>query len=126
MKTIFKFLLSGSLVVTLGSLQTMTAAAGVWDRVNQVTGAINNTSSKVDQVNNAKNQVQNMGSKLPKPAPKNKQVVEEAASETESPEGFELTKTNNPIQGEWGTQQKQCPGGNSATCSDGLVDMMNC
>jgi len=115
----FRFLL---IAILLSFLSTGNASAGWMDKINQVTGRINQTSQQVDNVNNAKNQVQSLGSKLPKPKAKNKN--DEVATET-SAEGFELTKTNNPIKGEWGTQKKACAV-NSATCQNGLTDFSNC
>src|SRR6185503_1219988 len=121
MKTILRFLLIGLLI---SAFYATNAAAGIMDRINQVTGRINQTSQQVDNVNNAKNQDQRLGSKLPKPAAKKNKAAEDSGEST-SPDGFELTKTSNPIKGEWGTQEKACAV-NSATCQNGLTDFSNC
>jgi hypothetical protein len=38
---------------------------------------------------------------------------------------FELTKTTNPIKGTWGNQVT-CAGPNTATCANGMDNMVNC
>jgi len=115
----------GGLMIAIGFYAT-TASAGLLDKINQATSRINQASQQIDNVNNAKNQVQGMGSKLPKPSAKNKAVPELASNHIETaPEGNALTPTTNPIKGEWGNQVT-CAGPNSATCQNGLDSMVNC
>lgn len=104
------------------------AQAGLWDAVNQATGKINEANNKVNQVKRAKQQVEGMGSSLPKPPAKTKNAAVPAAAAAGAAVGaggFELTPTTNPIKGEWGTQVT-CAGPNSATCQNGMDNIMNC
>jgi hypothetical protein len=106
----------------MGAAMPTDAAAGWMDKINQVTSKINQTSQQVDNVNRAKQQVESLGSKLPKPSAKNKSAADQ---ESEDAAEFELTKTKNPIKGEWG-DQVTCAGPNTATCQNGMVNLVNC
>jgi len=119
MNTLSKFFFSVLIVVAVATVYATSAAAGWMDKINQATSKINQTSQQVDNVSRAKQQVEGLGSKLPKPSGKNK------ISSDVSPEGFELTKTSTPIKGEWGTQEKSCTH-NSSTCASGMVNFTNC
>jgi hypothetical protein len=120
MNSVSKNLSSILLVVVLMAVYATQAGAGWLDKINQVTSTINNTSQQVDNMNRAKQQVESLGSKLPKPSAKKAKQEEDVSSD-----GFELTKTNNPVKGAWGTQEKTCTH-NSATCAQGTVDFTNC
>jgi hypothetical protein len=87
------------------------------DKISQVTGKVNQASQQVQQIKQAKDQIQSVSQKMHKTSSKN----------TEAPQTkvHKLTKTTNPVKGEWGTQVT-CEGPNSATCQNGLDDLVNC
>lgn len=103
-------------------LSSIPAHAGLWDVVNQATGKINEANQKTEQVKRAKQQMDGMASSLPKSGSRSK---DGSILSNENTGNFELTPTSNPIKGEWGTQVT-CAGANSATCQNGMDNIMNC
>lgn len=106
------------------------ASAGFLDRLNQATSAVQ--------------QVQSAGrtaaSVIPKKSSKNSDNSDnstnpENSDDTDKPKTsgqpkrsskkLALTKTSNPIQGTWG-DQVTCSGPNSATCQNGMDNLVNC
>ncbi len=115
------FMIRAIVIACVCSL-SIPAHAGLWDVVNQTTSKINEANQKTNQVKQAKQQVDSMASSLPKSGTSSKSVT----AETNGSSGnFELTPTSNPIKGEWGTQVT-CAGPNSATCQNGMDNIVNC
>ncbi len=97
-----------------------TAQAGIWDKINQATQAV----QQVQSVGQTAGQV---GSALKKG---NSDTTEgktksKKKSKSASQGQFELTPTTNPIKGTWGNQVT-CEGPNSATCMNGMDNLVNC
>lgn len=88
-------------VAVLGASQP--ANAGFLDKINAATQKINQASQQMEQ---------------------RSQQLENARATTQRATPQAKTKTTNPITGEWGTQ-KTCEH-NSATCQNGMDDLVNC
>ncbi|MBP9855122.1 MAG: hypothetical protein KBD53_09685 [Candidatus Omnitrophica bacterium] len=119
MNSFFKNLLAMVVIVLI----SVPAQAGWMDVIDKTTNKINQSSQQVDKVKRSKQQVDGMASSLPKPTAKNKKVANSATPEPSNK--FALTETTNPIKGEWGSQVT-CAGPNSATCQNGMDDIINC
>jgi hypothetical protein len=82
------------------------AHAGFLDKLNEATKKLENASQRMnqtsEQMENSAQQAQSQG----------------------TAKKFEKTKTTNPITGDWGNQVT-CVG-NSATCANGMDDIVNC
>ena len=105
MKHKIQFLLTGFLSLTFfASLQTVPATAGFLDKINAASQKLQQAADQMNQKAAQMEAGQNMG----------------GAKKT-----FEKTKTTNPITGDWGTQVT-CAGPNTATCANGMDNLVNC
>lgn len=97
-----------------------TARAGIWDKINQATQAV----QQVQSVGQTAGQV---GSSLKKGNSDTTQGKSKTKKKSKgaSQNEFELTPTTNPIKGTWG-DQVTCAGPNSATCQNGMDNLVNC
>jgi hypothetical protein len=84
-----------------------TASAGWMDKLNQATEKINQASQRMEQTNQMRNS-------LPSRSGNNGTATK-----------FSKTPTDNPLTGEWGTQVT-CAGPNTATCQNGMDNLVNC
>lgn len=98
----------------------VTAKAGIWDKINQVTQAVGQAQSTGERAiqtgSNLKNAAANNGSSSGEKSGKSRRKPKNQ---------FELTPTTNPIKGTWG-DQVTCAGPNSATCQNGMDNLVNC
>jgi hypothetical protein len=83
------------------------ASAGWMDKLNQATNKINQASQRMEQTNQMRNS-------LPRGSGNNGTATK-----------FPKTPTDNPITGEWG-EQVTCAGPNTATCQNGMDNLVNC
>lgn len=110
-----------SAVLCVG-INPVPANAGIWDKINQATQSV----QQVQSVGEKANQV---GSALKKGSSGSSQGTSEGKPKRTSKSGsqnqFPLTETTNPIKGTWG-DQVTCAGPNSATCQNGMDNLVNC
>ena len=90
------------------------AAAGWMDNINQATQTFHQIQSATQAASQAHGMLKaGMG------------AAHSNANSGSQTNTQQLTKTDNPIKGEWGTQVT-CEGPNSATCANGMDDIANC
>ena len=106
--------------ILLVGISPVTVKAGIWDKINHATQAVQQAQS----VGQTANQV---GSALKKGS--SGTAASEGKPKRRSKGGsqneFALTETTNPIKGTWG-DQVTCAGPNSATCMNGMDNLVNC
>ena len=91
-------------IVVMGLSFALPASAGFLDKLNDATRKLNDASQRMDQAS---------------------QQVPKRSGNIGTATKFEKTKTTNAVTGEWG-DQVTCAGPNSATCQNGMDNLMNC
>ena len=107
MKKHYLFLIAGA-VFLIHLLAAQSATAGFLDKINAATQKLEQATQKMNQ---ASSQME-----------ANSQRMQTTQTQTQK---FEKTKTTNAITGEWGNQVT-CAGPNTATCQNGMDNLVNC
>ncbi len=129
MLTSLKLLICGSIIALLGAIQPTSAAAGWMDKIGQAAQTYNNASQQVQQLKNAGQQAQQLKTVADNAAAAKQAAQSGAQAAGQAPaaggDRFAKTQTTNVITGEWGNQVT-CAGPNTATCQNGMDNLVNC